>query len=419
MLFSLIVNKEKEAIEIFWQRRTVRVIKETQMKIEGDRQKDREEKEQKNIIQEDRLNSKKKKRGKATYILAMLGCFVVLILVMYLGTGLYVWIEDGIRKNTDAAAEAAGIVDKTYSQEELDAQLAAAVEAAKEEAATAANEEAQRILGGIEESLSAGNSVVETLRPYYPEDIVVVSNGTFHFVPIRDDLKKNQLVQENLTILESGELQYHQDGQLVSHKGIDVSEHQGEIDWQLVAQDGVEFAFIRVGFRGYGSTGKLVEDEQFENNITGALQNGIKVGVYFFSQAINEEEIQEEANFVLEKIAPYKVEFPVVFDVEKVADKSGRMNLITVEERTNLTLSFLQKIEQAGYTPMIYHNMEMGTVLIDIAQFENYEKWFAYYSQEFYYPYDYQVWQYSEKGSVNGIQGNVDLNISFKVWGQE
>lgn len=419
MLFSLIVNKEKEAIEIFWQRRSVRVIKETQMKIEGDRQKDREEKEQKNIIQEDRLNSKKKKRGKATYILAMLGCFVVLILVMYLGTGLYVWIEDGIRKNTDAAAEAAGIVDKTYSQEELDAQLAAAVEAAKEEAATAANEEAQRILGGIEESLSAGNSVVETLRPYYPEDIVVVSNGTFHFVPIRDDLKKNQLVQENLTILESGELQYHQDGQLVSHKGIDVSEHQGEIDWQLVAQDGVEFAFIRVGFRGYGSTGKLVEDEQFENNITGALQNGIKVGVYFFSQAINEEEIQEEANFVLEKIAPYKVELPVVFDVEKVADKSGRMNLITVEERTNLTLSFLQKIEQAGYTPMIYHNMEMGTVLIDIAQFENYEKWFAYYSQEFYYPYDYQVWQYSEKGSVNGIQGNVDLNISFKMWGQE
>ena len=100
----------------------------------------------------------------------------------------------------------------------------------------------------------------------------VVSNGTFNFVPIREDLQKNDYVLENLNILEDGEVQYMQDGQVVSHKGIDVSKHQGNIDWTKVAADGVEFAFIRVGLRGYGTEGKLVEDEYFEQNINGFHQ---------------------------------------------------------------------------------------------------------------------------------------------------
>ena len=108
----------------------------------------------------------------------------------------------------------------------------------------------------------------------------------------------------NLNQMENGEYQYLQDGVVVSRKGIDVSRHQGAIDWNLVAGDGVEFAFIRVGYRGYGS-GKMVEDEYFQDNIQGAIQAGIKVGVYFYSQAISREEVLEEAEFVLEKIAPY------------------------------------------------------------------------------------------------------------------
>lgn len=135
-----------------------------------------------------------------------------------------------------------------------------------------------------------------------------MSNGTFNFVPIRDDLQKNDYVLENLNILEDGEVQYMQDGQVVSHKGIDVSKHQGNIDWTKVAADGVEFAFIRVGLRGYGTEGKLVEDEYFEQNVKGALQAGIKVGVYFYSQAITDEELLEEANLVLEKVKPYNIE---------------------------------------------------------------------------------------------------------------
>lgn len=137
------------------------------------------------------------------------------------------------------------------------------------------------------------------------------------------------------------------------------------------------------------------------------------MGVYFYSQAITEEEVIEEAELVLEKIAPYQIDCPVVFDVERVAEASGRMNGLSVEERTRLTEIFCQKIADAGYRPMIYYNTEMGALMLGIDALEGYEKWFASYSEQLYYPYEYKVWQYSQSGSVQGINGAVDLNISF------
>ena len=106
----------------------------------------------------------------------------------------------------------------------------------------------------------------------------------------------------------------------------------------------------------------------------------------------------------------------MVLDVEKVSDSEARMNKISVEERTANTIAFLEKVEAAGYDTMLYHNMEMGTLMLDLEQLEDYEKWFAYYNKEIYYPYEFAVWQYSDKGSVQGIKGNVDMNISFRLW---
>lgn len=359
---------------------------------------------------EDRLErSRGKKNHKMGSILILFGCLLVLVLVTYVAGILYMWIDNEFQKNADDIAEAVELAEKenqvTYTQEELDAQVAQA----REEGRNAASGE---ILNGIKTELAGGKTMVETLRPFYPNELVVVSNGVFNFVPIRDDLKKNAYAEEKLNFLENGECQYLENGQVISHKGIDVSKHQGEIDWQKVAADGVEFAFIRVGLRGYG-TGKIVEDEYFEENIKGALSAGIKVGVYFYSQAVSETEVLEEASFVLEKIAPYKIDCPVVFDVEKVVGDEGRMNALSVEERTNLTLLFCQTIENAGYKPMIYHNMEMGAMMLDLGALEQYDKWFAYFNQDLYYPYDYKVWQYSDKGTVDGISSEVDLNISF------
>lgn len=359
---------------------------------------------------EDRLErSRGKKNHKMGSILILFGCLLVLVLVTYVAGILYMWIDNEFQKNADDIAEAVELAEQeeqvTYTKQELDAQVAQA----REEGRNAASGE---ILNGIKTELAAGNTMVETLRPFYPNELVVVSNGVFNFVPIRDELKKNTYVEENLNFFENGECQYLENGQVISHKGIDVSKHQGEIDWQRVAADGVEFAFIRAGLRGYG-TGKIVEDEYFEENIKGALSAGIKVGVYFYSQAVNETEVLEEANFVLEKIAPYKIDCPVVFDVEKVVGDEGRMNALSVEERTNLTLLFCQTIDNAGYKPMIYHNMEMGAMMLDLGALEQYDKWFAYFNQDLYYPYDYKVWQYSDKGTVDGISSEVDLNISF------
>lgn len=368
-----------------------------------------------------RAAARRKRRNNSTVkvVFAMLGCLVLLVAVMYGGLTL---IDRYVHRNQDDVPAMADAIQNqpqdsvdvvsdavVYSQEELDAKIAEAVLAAQ-------NLEADRVLEGIKTSLSEGTTTVETLRPYYPDDIVVVSGGKFHFVPINRELELNTLDKANLNILESGEFQYLTDGQVISHKGIDVSSHQGNIDWNLVAQDGVEFAIIRVGYRGYGSEGRLVVDEKFEDNIKGAKAAGIKVGVYFFSQAINETELLEEANLVLEQIAPYSIECPVVYDVEKTS-AAGRMNAISVEDRTHLTQLFCQTIENSGYKPMIYHNTEMGALLINIAKLENYDKWYASYSDQMFYPYEYKIWQYSDKGKIQGISTDVDLNISFApIW---
>lgn len=370
--------------------------------------------------EEDRLSRKKKGAGQA--VLTTLLCSVVLVLVTTLGIALYAWIDEAINKSTAEMAMNQNVetqvgetqTDEThlYSQEELDAQLAEASQAAEEARALAVQAKEDEILGGIRTRLEEGGTMVETLRPYYPNELVLVSNGTFHFVPIREDLKHNTYIQENLQIMESGEYQYVEDDQVISHKGIDVSHHQGSINWQQVADDGVEFAIIRTVYRGY-KTGALAEDSYYKQNIEGASAAGIHVGVYVFTQAITSEEIEEETALVLEQLAPYQIDGPIVIDVEKTAEATGRMNQISVEERTNLVLQFCRIIENAGYKPMIYHNMEMGALLIDIETFEGYDKWFASYSDQMYYPYAYDIWQYSATGRVNGIKGDVDLNISF------
>ncbi|RKJ17859.1 hypothetical protein D7X48_20605 [bacterium D16-50] len=391
----------------------------------------------------ERASARRRKRTREMRTFALLVCLVVMTAVLYLAVSIFSWIDgrmkdgegavlpvtgDGVEnpdaagsvsggdasdgsQSADGSGESSGAVSGAgsnsvvYSQEDLEGYMAVAKAEAAEE-----------VLDSIRRGLNDGGSLLETLRPLFPEEMIVYSGGKYNFVPINRSLKQSVLVEENLNILETGEYQYLQDGQVISHKGIDVSKHQGVIDWNLVAQDGVEFAFIRVGNRGYG-TGKMVEDERFDANIQGASAAGIKVGVYYYSQAITREEVLEEANFVLEKIKPYEISCPVVFDVERVSGEPGRMNDISVEERTEFTRLFCETIQNAGYRPMIYHNTEMGAMMINLEPLEEYDKWFAAYSDQFYYPYEYKIWQYSQSGRVQGIKGAVDLNISFgPIW---
>ena len=370
------------------------------------------------MMQRERAARRRRERGSALLICLLLLAAVVLLTIFICilvmgrmrneGTGeVPETVESGDVSQPEEDASQVLSDSIVYSQEELEAQ----VENARAQAAA-------QVLEDIRTGLNSGDSIMQTLRPLYPEDLIVYSGGQYNFVPINRSLKQNGLEEECLNILETGEYQYLQDGQVISHKGIDVSRHQGGIDWSLVAQDGVEFAFLRVGYRGYG-TGKLLEDDRFEENIQAALAAGIQGGVYFNRQAVNETEVLEEAQFVLEKIAPYQIDCPVVFDVEKVSGEDARMNRLSKEERTALTVLFCQTIENAGYKPMIYYNTEMGAMMLQLEALEEYDKWFAAYTDDFYYPYAYRIWQYSQTGKVQGIQGNVDLNISFQpLWGE-
>lgn len=364
--------------------------------------------------EEEKPPAKKKSpfRGLAIFF----GVLFLLLVAGYVGMKRYRDYVD--QKEASAASESVEEEAREEARREAERQQEAELlEKLSKEHALGMSEGEQEILDRLRESIEGGASVVETLRKLYVDQLVVASGGTYHFIPIRDDLKKNDYLMQNLVIKENGELQYQRDGSVVSYKGIDVSKFQGKIDWKQVAQDGVTFTFIRVGYRGYGENGVMVEDPNAKENMKGANDAGIKTGVYYYTQAITEAEALEEANAVLEMIAPYRIECPIVIDVERVSSAGARMNKLDAQTRTKIVKTFCDRIAEAGYRPMIYHNLEMAAVMLDISELEAYDKWFAYYNTELYYPYAYRVWQYSDKGRVAGISGDVDLNIAFEpLW---
>lgn len=294
-----------------------------------------------------------------------------------------------------------------YTQADLDAYV--------EEAKVTGDEEGQgKVLSLLRSRMQDGESTAEILRDLFTEDVVVYSDGKYNFFPISNSLKKHGYVYENFKLMENDQIVYVDDtNEVLSKKGIDVSRYQEKIKWKQVAADGVEYAFIRAGVRG-STEGKITQDVNFEDNIKGALDNGISVGTYFFSQAITPEEAVEEAEFVLDLIAPYDVTYPIVYDLEEVTSDHARTNDLTKEEYTQNCIAFCETIEEAGYTPMIYGNLKTFMILLDMQQVEKYDKWFAYYNPEVYFPYEFSIWQYSSKGAVDGIKGDVDMNICMK-----
>ncbi len=300
-------------------------------------------------------------------------------------------------------AVSGGIV---YTQEEVDSMVTAAVTNAIDNADS-------ELLQILQSRLENGDGTMTILRDLYPEHVVMLDSGQYYFLPLQEDLAMNTYIDENFIAEENGMVSYQEDGEVLTRKGIDVSKYQGEIDWEVVKNDGIDYAIIRVGIRGY-SEGGILEDEFFRQNIEGAIANGIPVGVYFFTQAVNEAEALEEADFVIGMLQGYELTYPVYLDIEDVKKESCRTNGLTVEERTNNAKVFLERIREAGYEPALYGNMKSFLLMVDLASLEQYDKWFAGYTLPIYYPYEYKMLQYSEKGKVAGIPAAVDINICFK-----
>lgn len=361
------------------------------------------------------IKKKKRKKRKVDWYIILTPVFAAVALfamiVCFCTIGYYRLKEDKAAKE---AAEALAAAPITYTAEEVETMVNSAVTAAVDEAVQKTGDD---FLSDVRARMENGDSTISMLRDLYPDNLVIYDQGKYVFQDILDTIRHNKLSVENIRVdEETGEMSYVNGEEVVSKKGIDVSRFQGKIDWKSVKEAGVEYAFIRLGIRGY-ETGEIVLDESFEENVKGALKQDIDVGAYFFTQAVNEDEILEEADFVIENLADYPINYPVVIDVEEVTSSKARTKELTAQERTDLVIAFCEKIKEAGYTPMIYGNLKTFLLMLDITRLETYEKWYAYYStDEFYYPYDFSIWQYADNGKVSGIDADVDLNISFKDW---
>lgn len=194
--------------------------------------------------------------------------------------------------------------------------------------------------------------------------------------------------------------------------GIDVSSHQEEVDWQAVKADGIDFVMLRLGRRGY-TEGGLFPDDNFEQNLQGALDAGLEVGAYFFSQAVTVQEAEEEAEYVLEALGGRELTFPVAFDWESIPGEEARTDGVDGGEMTRCAAAFCKRIADGGYRPAVYFNQTQGYLRYDLRDLAEYELWLAEYGDapDFYYHFD--LWQYSQIGQVDGIQGSVDLNLAF------
>ena len=233
-------------------------------------------------------------------------------------------------------------------------------------------------------------------------------DGTY--IPDYEDLDENEY-DPALFYTENNRIYYDSEN---AQYGIDVSSHQEDIDWEAVAADGIDYAILRAAYRGYGSKGTLGEDEYFRQNAEAALNAGLDIGAYVFSQAITVEEAIEEADFILSIVKDYDMEYPIVYDWEPIIDDTARTDNVTNEELTQFALAFCQRIEEAGYHAAVYLNTSQGYMEYNLEPISEYDIWLADYDDTSDFYYHFNMWQYTNEGAVNGVTGPVDMNISFK-----
>lgn len=203
---------------------------------------------------------------------------------------------------------------------------------------------------------------------------------------------------------------------LTADFGLDVSSHQGWIDWNAVKESGVDYVILRAGYRGYND-GHLYEDEYFSYNLESCIAAGLDVGIYYFSQAITPEEAKEEANHTLKLLGDYAPEYPIFYDWEPVTDAVARTDTITMSEVTACAKTFCETIEKAGHEAGVYFNLSMASGYYYLYDLMGYDFWLAEYAEIPSFPHTIQLWQYTSEGSVPGISTTVDMNLSFKPYG--
>lgn len=262
----------------------------------------------------------------------------------------------------------------------------------------------------IIEALSGASKSVSAQTPAEKLRFYDAQSKKWYKTKIDSDIEKHDYDWSYL-VNNKKSIQYN-DANYTIRKGIDVSYYNGKINWKKVKKAGIKFAIIRLGYRGYG-TGSLNLDKQFRRNLKQARKVGLDVGVYFFSQAVNEKEAREEAQFVIKALKGKKLDLPVVYDPERILHDNARTDNVSGKQFTKNTLAFCKRIEQAGYDAMIYSNMYWEAFLLDLKKLADYPVWYADYKKKPQTPYQFYFWQYSSSGRVDGVKGRVDLNVEF------
>lgn len=287
------------------------------------------------------------------------------------------------------------------------------------------------VLGGLAAVLLLVGAVVLALERGGPAAVdengssIVIPDGEILVSDIYEgktlipdfNLEKNRYDQKKF-VEKDGFLTYDSPS---ARLGVDVSEFQGDVDWNAVKGAGMDFAILRLGYRG-STQGLLNVDEKFEQNFQGATDAGLFVGVYFFSQAVTKAEAQAEADFVIETLNGRKLAYPVVFDwetpmaSEAIPAESLRAYNMDGGEVTEFAKAFCERIKDAGYTPCVYTNKSMAYEFFDLEQLKDHDLWYAEYQKAPSLYYDFRLWQYTESGEVPGIEGGVDVNICFQPY---
>lgn len=238
------------------------------------------------------------------------------------------------------------------------------------------------------------------------------SDGTKEWVDVNEDIPRNKYNLSKLSYKKPF-MSYSEDGKVVSKNGVDISANQGEVDFSKLKKAGCDFVMLKVGARGY-SSGKLVEDANYQDNIRAAKKAGLDIGVYFCSQALSKTEAREEADEILDAISGYNIKYPVAFVMENVDEDMARIESLDKAGRTQVARAFLDRIEDAGYHAMIYGDKEWLLTMVDMEDLQDYDVWFAQEGDEPEYPYEFGMWQYDSDASIKGITGDAVMIMSFK-----
>ena len=271
----------------------------------------------------------------------------------------------------------------------------------------------EEVLDEIKAGYNDGYSTSKILKSLFTKNIVYLNNNQYTFAEINENLKPNIIDNSFISIDDETGYYSYEDDKYKSVAGVDLSVYQGDVDFGKVKDAGFDYCMLRVGYRTYGG-GVVTADANFETYVSDAIKNDLDVGVYFFTSAITTAEAKEEAEFVLDSIKPYNINYPVVLDVEEIVSGTSRQDSLSQEELTEIVKTFCETIEDEGYEVMIYSNLKGFIAKVNLEELEDYDKWFANYDTTPYFPYKFTMWQYSSTGSVDGIDGDVDLNIYLK-----